>query len=444
MARQMKDSGVEWIGQIPEDWDVARLCDIKSEKKFAIVDGPFGSAISTNDYREKGVPLIRISNLKNGEVSDEDMVYISEELAESVRRSCIGLSDIVFAKTGATIGKCGINRLIKYGILASSCIKISISHKYNCDYFYYIFSTDQFNQALRNTCTGTTRDTINLTPFSKLNVLLPPYCIQNRIASYLDRKCAEIDAIIAKQQQIIEKLKEYKLSVITEAVTKGLDPNVPMKDGGVEWIGKIPESWNIAPLKTCTDILSGYAFSSNDFDTEKGIALLRGINVTPNGIRWEDVVYWSQPVTKQLENFELSAGDIVVGLDRPWVSEGTRVCWVAEKDLPALLLQRVCRIRAKNNIDRRWIYHWIASKSFQEALSIETTGVSVPHISTKQIGQFSITLPPIEMQCQICDILETKCRAIDQTISEKQKIIANFLGYKKSLMYEVVTGKREG
>lgn len=183
MARQMKDSGVEWIGQIPEDWDVARLCDIKSEKKFAIVDGPFGSAISTNDYREKGVPLIRISNLKNGEVSDEDMVYISEELAESVRRSCIGLSDIVFAKTGATIGKCGINRLIKYGILASSCIKISISHKYNCDYFYYIFSTDQFNQALRNTCTGTTRDTINLTPFSKLNVLLPPYCIQNRIAS---------------------------------------------------------------------------------------------------------------------------------------------------------------------------------------------------------------------------------------------------------------------
>lgn len=443
MARQMKDSGVEWIGQIPEDWDVARLCDIKSEKKFAIVDGPFGSAISTNDYREKGVPLIRISNLKNGEVSDEDMVYISEELAESVRRSCIGLSDIVFAKTGATIGKCGINRLIKYGILASSCIKISISHKYNCDYFYYIFSTDQFNQALRNTCTGTTRDTINLTPFSKLNVLLPPYCIQNRIASYLDRKCAEIDAIIAKQQQIIEKLKEYKLSVITEAVTKGFDPNVPMKDSGVEWIGKIPESWNIAPLKTCTNILPGYAFSSNDFDTEKGIALLRGINVTPNGIRWEDVVYWNKPITKQLQLFELAVGDLVVGLDRPWVSDGTRVCWVTENDLPALLLQRVCRIRAKNNIDRRWIYHWITSKSFQEALSIETTGVSVPHISTKQIGQFSVTLPPIEVQCQICDILETKCRAIDKMVSEKQKMIANFLSYKKSLIYEVVTGKKE-
>ena len=257
MARQMKDSGVEWIGQIPEDWDVARLCDIKSEKKFAIVDGPFGSAISTNDYREKGVPLIRISNLKNGEVSDEDMVYISEELAESVRRSCIGLSDIVFAKTGATIGKCGINRLIKYGILASSCIKISISHKYNCDYFYYIFSTDQFNQALRNTCTGTTRDTINLTPFSKLNVLLPPYCIQNRIASYLDHKCSQIDAIIARQQEVIEKLKAYKLSVISEAVTKGLDPNVPMKDSGVEWIGTRDLVWETASISRVATVVRG-------------------------------------------------------------------------------------------------------------------------------------------------------------------------------------------
>ena len=115
MARQMKDSGVEWIGQIPEDWDVARLCDIKSEKKFAIVDGPFGSAISTNDYREKGVPLIRISNLKNGEVSDEDMVYISEELAESGRRSCMGLSDIVCARAGATKGRCGLYRRMKCG-----------------------------------------------------------------------------------------------------------------------------------------------------------------------------------------------------------------------------------------------------------------------------------------------------------------------------------------
>lgn len=111
--------------------------------------------------------------------------------------------------------------------------------------------------------------------------------------------------------------------------------------------------------------------------------------------------------------------------------------------MPALLLQRVCRIRAKENIDSRWIYHWIASKSFQEALSIETTGVSVPHISTKQIEQFSITLPPIEVQHQICDILEATCGSIDNVVNKKQGIIDKLTEYKKSLIYEVVTGKKE-
>ncbi len=272
---------------------------------------------------------------------------------------------------------------------------------------------------------------------------IPPYNEQGRIADYLDRKCSQIDAIIARQQEVLEKLKAYKLSIITEAVTKGLNPDVPMKDSGVEWIGAIPDFWDVVPLKTCSDILPGYAFSSDDFDTENGTALLRGINVTPNGVRWEDVVYWNKPITEQLREFELVAGDIVVGLDRPWVSGGTRVCWVTQKDLPALLLQRVCQIRAKEDIDSRWIYHWIASKSFQEALSIETTGVSVPHISTKQIGQFSIALPPIEVQHQICDTLEMKCRSVDKMVDKKQAIIDKLTEYKKSLIYEVVTGKKE-
>lgn len=433
MARQMKDSGVEWIGQIPEDWEIVRIKQLFAEVDERCTKGNEYTLLSVSEYY--GV------SPKKDHLNEDDMLTHAETLdGYKICRK----NDIVMNIMLAWKRALGVSEYV--GIISPAYCVYRARQEVCAKYFHYLFRTDIYAELFKQNSTGIIDSRLRLYPdkFLALKCQVPPLEQQDKIASYLDRKCAEIDAIIAKQQQIIEKLKEYKLSVITEAVTKGLDPNVPMKDGGVEWIGKIPESWNIAPLKTCTDILSGYAFSSNDFDTEKGIALLRGINVTPNGIRWEDVVYWSQPVTKQLENFELSAGDIVVGLDRPWVSEGTRVCWVAEKDLPALLLQRVCRIRAKNNIDRRWIYHWIASKSFQEALSIETTGVSVPHISTKQIGQFSITLPPIEMQCQICDILETKCRAIDQTISEKQKIIANFLGYKKSLMYEVVTGKREG
>lgn len=434
MARQMKDSGVEWIGQIPEDWNVARLCDIKSEKKFAIVDGPFGSAISTNDYREKGVPLIRISNLKNGEVSDEDMVYISEELAESVRRSCIGLSDIVFAKTGATIGKCGINRLIKYGILASSCIKISISHKYNCDYFYYIFSTDQFNQALRNTCTGTTRDTINLTPFSKLNVLLPPYCIQNRIASYLDRKCSQIDAIIAKQQQIIEKLKEYKLSVITEAVTKGLDPNVPMKDSGVEWIGMVPEEWRISRIKYICEFNPGTKKANHDVVSYAPMECVKDGYLIKKEIRHDGI-------STGLTSFE--EGDIIMAKVTPCFENGNIAI---AKDLVnkfGVGSSELFVFRAKK-VNTQWLFYFLRNSIFKKLAEATMTGTGgLKRVSPSFIRDFSLALPPEKEQRRIIEYLDKKCMEIDRVIKYKQSAVEKLGQYKKSLIYEVVTGKME-
>ncbi|OUN75378.1 hypothetical protein B5G12_03585 [Faecalibacterium sp. An58] len=442
MARQMKDSGVEWIGQIPEDWDVARLCDIKSEKKFAIVDGPFGSAISTNDYREKGVPLIRISNLKNGEVSDEDMVYISEELAESVRRSCIGLSDIVFAKTGATIGKCGINRLIKYGILASSCIKISISHKYNCDYFYYIFSTDQFNQALRNTCTGTTRDTINLTPFSKLNVLLPPYCIQNRIASYLDRKCAEIDAIIAKQQQIIEKLKEYKLSVITEAVTKGLDPNVPMKDSGIDFIGSIPETWRICRLRNIGTLQNGISKGGEFFG--HGFPFVSYGDVYRNFSLPVQVAGLIDSSDEERRNYSVESGDIFFTRTSETIEE-VGFSSVCEETIPdATFAGFLIRVRPfTDDLMPKFAKYYFRSNHHRCYLGKQMNLVTRASLGQDLLKSMPVLVPSKVEQIGIAEYLDKKCSAIESSIEYKQRIIERLTAYKKSLIYESVTGKKE-
>ncbi len=442
MARQMKDSGVEWIGQIPEDWDVARLCDIKSEKKFAIVDGPFGSAISTNDYREKGVPLIRISNLKNGEVSEEDMVYISEELAESVRRSCIGLSDIVFAKTGATIGKCGINRLIKYGILASSCIKISISHKYNCDYFYYIFSTDQFNQALRNTCTGTTRDTINLTPFSKLNVLLPPYCIQNRVASYLDRKCAQIDAIISKQQQIIEKLKEYKLSVITEAVTKGLDPNVPMKDSGIDFIGSIPETWRICRLRNIGTLQNGISKGGEFFG--HGFPFVSYGDVYRNFSLPVQVAGLIDSSDEERRNYSVESGDIFFTRTSETIEE-VGFSSVCEETIPdATFAGFLIRVRPfTDDLVPKFAKYYFRSNHHRYYLVKQMNLVTRASLGQDLLKSMPVLVPPKDEQISIAAYLDKKCGAIESSIEYKQRVIERLIAYKKSLIYEVVTGKKE-
>ena len=424
--REMKDSGIEWIGEIPNDWDVSKI-------KFVADFEP--TCNFENVSPEDRIAYAPMECIKQGFYEARDAQY--EELSHSLTPFQNG--DIVMAKVTPCFenGNIAIMNELPSGIgLGSSELFVFRAKNIVAKYLFYWLQNSDFIQRACSTMTG-------VGGLKNCEIHIPPYNEQGRIADYLDRKCSQIDAIIARQQEVLEKLKAYKLSIITEAVTKGLNPDVPMKDSGVEWIGAIPDFWDVVPLKTCSDILPGYAFSSDDFDTENGTALLRGINVTPNGVRWEDVVYWNKPITEQLREFELVAGDIVVGLDRPWVSGGTRVCWVTQKDLPALLLQRVCRIRAKEDIDSRWIYHWIASKSFQEALSIETTGVSVPHISTKQIGQFSIALPPIEVQHQICDTLEMKCRSVDKMVDKKQAIIDKLTEYKKSLIYEVVTGKKE-
>ncbi len=421
--REMKDSGIEWIGEIPRNKRIIR-------NKYLLVYTKGKLPIDTN-FEGIGFPYIGATDLDSNEPCK---TYTSDK---TLPDSCD--SDLLVLWDGARAGLCGTH---KVGKVSSTIVRIrEVDSTIYRPFLYWYYKG--FEDYMYQRVNGTTIPHMNRRYIEEIQMIDWTVQEQRRIADYLDRKCNQIDAIIARQQEVIEKLKDYKLSIITEAVTKGLNPDVPMKDSGVEWIGEIPDFWNVVPLKTCSDILPGYAFSSNDFDTENGTALLRGINVTPNGVRWEDVVYWNKPITEQLRAFELVAGDIVVGLDRPWVSGGTRVCWVTQKDLPALLLQRVCRIRAKENIDSRWIYHWIASKSFQEALSIETTGVSVPHISTKQIGQFSITLPPIEVQHQICDTLETKCYSIDKIADKKQAIIDKLTEYKKSLIYEDVTGKKE-
>lgn len=426
--REMKDSGIEWIGEIPDDWRI-----IRNKNAFTCSKELVGEKSELTQLLSLTTRGIKKKDINNAEGKLPESFDTYQFVKENDLVMCLFDLDCSAVFSGIS----PYNGMISPAYRVLSCKKC-MEPKYADYWFQYISDGRKFNHYAKNI-----RYTLSYEEFSALPLLLPERNEQRRIADYLDRKCGQIDAIIARQQEVIEKLKDYKLSIITEAVTKGLNPDVPMKDSGVEWIGEIPDFWNVVPLKTCSDILPGYAFSSNDFDTENGTALLRGINVTPNGVRWEDVVYWNKPITEQLRAFELVAGDIVVGLDRPWVSGGTRVCWVTQKDLPALLLQRVCRIRAKENIDSRWIYHWIASKSFQEALSIETTGVSVPHISTKQIGQFSITLPPIEVQHQICDTLETKCYSIDKIADKKQAIIDKLTEYKKSLIYEDVTGKKE-
>ena len=431
----MKDSGVEWIGEIPVEWNCSKI-----KHHFKIGSGTTPKS-DIPSYWDGDIVWITPADFKTDDVYvSEGHRNLTQEGFESSTLEIIPAGNIIFSKR-APIGQVVINSVDL--CTNQGCLTAVPLDKSNVKYYRHAMSvaTNQFELA----GSGTTFNEISATAFGNFTLPSPNMSEQKRIAEYLDRKCSSIDSVIMKQQVIIEKLKEYKLSVINEALTHGLEETRNYKESGIDWIGKIPEHWSIQKLKTIVDILPGYAFSSNDFATDEGIPLLRGINVVPSGIRWNDVVFWNQEVPKYLEPYYLQENDIVVGLDRPWISDGMRTTIMNKDSLPCLLLQRVCRIRLKKECayDHRLIYHWINSKAFESALSIETTGVSVPHISTKQIENFIIALPPNEEARSICDYLHVKTCEIDKSISIRSQLIGKLLDYKKSLIYEVVTGKRE-
>lgn len=265
---------------------------------------------------------------------------------------------------------------------------------------------------------------------------------QKLIAEFLTRETAKLDALITEQRTLIDLLKEKRQAVISHAVTKGLDPRVPMKDSGVEWLGEVPAHWDVTKAGRYLSILPGYAFPSTEFSLdEANTKLLRGINVGVSKIKWDEAVYWRRFDGDGLDVFELADGDIVIGMDRPYISEGMRVARISEADLPCLLLQRVAAIRASGKLSDDHILLLLSSNMFLDHFSPETTGVSVPHISPSQIAEFIIPIPPLEEQKDIFKWVEVETTRIDALTAEAQTTIALLQERRSALISAAVTGK---
>ena len=418
----IKYNNIDWFGDIPTEWNVNQIGNYYELRNEKVNDYDFAPLSVTM----KGVVPQLATAAKSNDHSN---------------RKLVKKGDFVINSRSDRRGSCGISPLDGSVSLINTVMEPR--GEMNPQYYNWLFHTEQFADEFYKWGHGIVDDlwTTRWQEMKKILIVAPELDEQQAIADYLDEKCTKIDEIIAAAKASIEEYKDLKQSVIFEAVTKGLDKNVEMKESGVEWIKKTPFNWKVAKLGKCIEILPGYAFSSADF-SEKGIRLLRGVNVTPSGARWDDVVCWDKEISDALKAYLLEEGDIVVGLDRTWISDGARIFIMSSKDLPCLLLQRVCRIRCKKNVRNEYLYYWLKSKAFEEALTTEITGISVPHISTNQIKDFKIAFPSKSEQDTIIEHLNKKTKQIDFLITEKRSLIKDLEAYKKSLIYEVVTGKR--
>ena len=233
---------------------------------------------------------------------------------------------------------------------------------------------------------------------------------------------------------MITKLQSYKQSVITEAVTKGLDKNVPLKDSGIEWIGKIPEHWNTYQLKRCFKFINGYAFNSNHFNKDKGIPVIRIGDILNEQISFENIVYVQE--NNELEKFIVHKNDILIAMSGATVGK----IGVYNSDDKVYINQRVGIIRTTQY---NYIKRMFSTNGFIDYINLSSAGSAQPNISSDGILNFHIPVPPLNEQQTIANYLDQKCSEIDELISIKQQKIEKLKDYKKSLIFECVTGKRK-
>lgn len=427
---KMKNSGIEWIGEIPDDWEVSKIGQLYEERKTKVSDTVYPPLSVTM----QGI-LPQLETAAKSDAHDDRKLVLKGDFAINSR------SD--------RRGSCGISEFDGSVSLINTVLHPKT--EMNPIYYNWLFHSFRFSDEYYKNGHGIVDDlwTTSWTEMKKIFIPLPPKETQQRIATYLDKKCSKIEETIQNQQQVIEKLKAYKQSLITEAVTgkvkiengKICGEYESYKDSGVEWIGRIPSGWEIKKLKYIADSFSkgsgitkeeivingdtpcvryGELYTKYDYHfTECQTRTNLGIIETPKYFSHGDVLF-------------TCTGELVEEIGKSIAYLGNEKC-LAGGDIIVL----------KHSQDPMFMGFALDSKYVQGQKSFGKTKLKVVHISSGEIARLLIVLPSKEEQKEIADYLDKKCTAIDTTIEQKQKLIEKLTEYKKSLIYECVTGKKE-
>lgn len=430
---EMKDSGVEWIGKMPSNWQVKYLFQLASQVKN-----------KNNDLREKNLLSLSYGKIKRKDIETTDGLlpasfdgYNIIEEGDIVMR----LTDLQNDHTSLRVG-----RASERGIITSAYTTVRPS-KETSPFLYLALHSFDVKKGFYGMGAGV-RQGLNYGEVKKVLVPVPPLPEQTAIAAYLDEKCATIDAIIAEAKATIEEYKSWRASVISEAVTKGLNPDAEMKDSGVEWIGEIPKAWAVERLKAMFSFGKGLPITKEDL-VEQGIPVISygqihakfntGVEVLPQLLRYVDAK-WLESNANSL----VYGGDFIFA-DTSEDMEGCGNCvYVDTLGEGAQLFAgyHTITFKPKHSRHNKFLAYLFKSDAWRTQLRSRVSGVKLFSISRRMLNLATVILPPTTEQEAIVAYLDSKCAAIDGVITEKESLIAELETYKKSLIFETVTGKR--
>ena len=418
----MKACKIPYCKDIPNDWQ-----EIPNRYLFAYHSVKVGEhwkdyqllSLTTSGIKEKDI------NASGGKIPDSYDKYQTVEPGDMV--FCLFDLDVSAVFSGLSN---------HYGMITSAYDVVKpnrniLNQGFSDYWFQYVFSNRYYKMYSKNI-----RFTITSEMFKAIKTPVPPLVIQKKIACFLNEKTAKIDKLIEIENKQIEKLKEYKQAVITEAVTKGLDKSAPMKDSGVEWIGKIPEEWNIIQTKFLFEIITGSTPDSGDTNNWDGDIKW----ITPADFKTENVY-----VEKGKRNISLvglkSCSTTVIPKDNIIFSKRAPIGLVAININDLCTNQGCLSCVKKGNFSTKYFYYQMSVMT--EFFELFGSGTTFKEISAQKFGSFKLIFPDEQAQFNIVVYLDKKCAEIDSLISIKQKKIDMLNEYKKSLIYEYVTGKKE-
>ena len=419
----MKPSGIEWIGDIPDDWEVRKLLSLFKEHKDR-----------NKNLREQNLLSLSYGKIKRKDINNNDgLLPASFETYNIVENG-----DIVFRLTDVQNDNRSLRTGIvtQRGIITSAYVTIRPKIRLDSRFFHYLYHMYDICKVFYGMGDGV-RQGMGFEDLKNIPTLIPPLKTQQKIADYLDKKCGEIDATIAKQKESIEKLKAYKQSLISETVTKGLDKSASLKPSGIDYLGDIPSHWEIKKLKFVANFNQNTLPEDTDGQFELKYIDIGNVS-SVDGIK--EIQYFNFSNAPSRARRIVKYGDIIVSTVRTYLRAITSI----KEDYDNCICSTgFAVITPKDNVQQDFVVYAIENESFIAQIIANSQGISYPAINVSQLENLKLAFPSIKKQKEIVDFLKIKLLEIDSTINKKQNIIQKLDAYKKSLIFECVTGKHK-
>lgn len=426
MARTMKDSGIEWIGQIPNDWDTDRLQWHLEEIN-----------VSNNPIQTDKILSLTI---ETGVIPYEDKGNQGNKSKENLEEYKLAYPDtLVVNSMNIIIGAVGISRY--FGCVSPVYYVFNVTKDSDLRYIYYLFTNVGFQKEMRKYAKGILEIRLRISASDMLKLKIPKLSLkeQQTIASFLDSKCASIDAVIEKTKASIEEYKKLKQAIITKAVTKGIRPNRKMRNSGIECIGQIPEEWDVIKLKRLSTAIGDGIHSSPEYDDNGEYFFVNGNNIGEEFIEIKkDTNRLSSDERKKYPVEKINSQTIMIALNGATYGKTSLY-----RELPILLGKSAGYITLKSDVDRKFVRYYFLSNPAKIMMALSLNGTTIQNLSLTTLNNFWVPFPNEDEQKQIADYLDEKCRNLDLIIKKKVEVLESQSSLKKSLIYEYVTGKKE-